>query len=146
MEEEISYIAKRYLKGKFSVEKSWRRLQIGPSAKIRRLRVAAAVASVIALSATGAIIYQQSTSHPAKEVQHPATRVVPPMEAVKVIDFEDAALPEVVSRIKEVYGVEISNLPENEGEYRLSLHYEGNVSDLVDAINDILGTQMVVKE
>lgn len=71
---------------------------------------------------------------------------ISPIQAVKIIDFECSSLPDVISEIKEVYGVEVVNLPENAEEYHLSLHYEGNAADLVATINDILGTQMIVKE
>ena len=59
MNEEITYIAKRYRKGKFSVDKGWKRLNIKPALKWNGLKIAAAVASVVVLSATAAIIYHQ---------------------------------------------------------------------------------------
>ena len=67
------------------------------------------------------------------------------MEPVKVVDFENAPLPVVVERIREVYGVEVDGLPENADDYVLSLHYEGTPVDLVDTINDLLSTEMTVK-
>ena len=68
------------------------------------------------------------------------------METVRVVDFENAPLPVVVERIREVYGVEVSGLPQDADDYVLSLHYEGTPVDLVDTINDILGTEMTVEE
>ena len=75
-----------------------------------------------------------------------ANKPVAPTEVVKVIDFENTALPVVISKIKEVYGVEVINVPENAETYYLSLHYEGNAVDLVLTINEILDTEMRVKE
>lgn len=49
-----------------------------------------------------------------------------------------------MERIKEVYGVEVSGLPENPEKYVLSLHYEGNVNALLESINEILGTNLKV--
>ena len=54
--------------------------------------------------------------------------------------------PVVVDRIREVYGVEVVNLPDNADNYRLSLHYEGNPMELVETINDILDINMTIKE
>ena len=52
----------------------------------------------------------------------------------------------MVDKIEEVYGVEVTGLPENAEEYRLSLHYEGNPVELVETINDILDIKMAIKE
>lgn len=147
MEEEVTYIAKRYRRGKFSADKGWKRLNIKPAFKWSGLKIAAAVASVVVLSATAAVIYHQyelkdTTDKTVNESVKPAASP----EAVKVIDFENTPLPTVISKIKEVYGVEVINVPDNAGEYHLSLHYEGNAVDLVATINDILETQMSVKE
>ena len=65
---------------------------------------------------------------------------------VRAIDFENAPLPKVVERIREVYGVEVTGLPENPEEYVLSLHYEGNVNTLLESINEILDTKLKVKK
>lgn len=146
-EKEINFIAKRYQDGKFSVDKGWKRLNIKPISRWKRIRIAASIACVIVLSATAAVIYHQYSM---KTEQAQSTKenieAISPIQAVKIIDFECSSLPDVISEIKEVYGVEVVNLPENAEEYHLSLHYEGNAADLVATINDILGTQMIVKE
>lgn len=144
MEKEISYVAKRYRRGKFATDKGWQRLGIAPSQRWRRMRVAAAIVSVIALSAVAAIFYHEYSLYeePIVERQMPET----PDGKVRAIDFEDAPLPDVVARISEVYGVEVTGVPDNAGDYRLSLHYEGNVAALIETINEILGTNMAVKE
>ena len=51
----------------------------------------------------------------------------------------------VVEKINETYNVKVTGLPESPEEYRLSLHYEGTASDLVETINEILGTELTVK-
>ena len=68
------------------------------------------------------------------------------MAEVKVIDFENAPLPEVVKKIESVYGVKVMGMPESPEHYELSLHYEGTPTDLISTINEILGTQMTVTE
>lgn len=145
-EKQIEFVAKHYRHGKFDAGKGWKRLGIAPSGWLRRIRVAAAVAGVVALTAVAAVIYNHYSIPQSPEQPQPVQVAVPTLEAVKVIDFDNAPLPTVIAEIREVYGVEIANVPANAEAYRLSLHYEGNVADLVDAINDILGTEMEVKQ
>lgn len=141
---DIDFIARRYRKGRFSAESGWRRLGIAPSFQLRRLRVAAAIAVTVILSATAAIIYNV---YRVDDVSQPAPiEAVSPMSEVRAIDFENATLYEVVKKIEAIYGVRIDNLPERPEEYRLSLHYEGTPAELIATINDILGTQMTVTE
>ncbi len=145
MKEDILYIARRYRKGKFSADRGWRRLGIAPSFRLRRLRVAASLGGLIILSATAAIIYRQySAPDELPAVVQPANSAG--AAEVKVIDFENTPLTEVVAKIREVYGVEIDGLPDDAAECRLSLHYEGTAADLVDTINEILDTHITVKE
>lgn len=143
---DIIFIAKHYRKGKFKVSHGWRRLGIAPAMRWRRIRIAAAVAGVVALTAAAAVVWRQLSEAPRADRQPVEEVAAPAMQAVKAIDFENAPLPTVVAKIKEVYGVDVANVPENAEEYRLSLHYEGNIADLVDVINDLLGTEMEVKQ
>lgn len=148
MNEDIEYIAKRYKKGKFSVEEGWKRLNIKPAFNWRTKIIAASVASVVVLTAAAAVIvYQhsinnQTTTNSTTE----KTIEIAPEQVVKVIDFENTPLPVVIAKIKDVYGVEIVNIPENAEDYNLSLHYEGNAIDLIATINEIFDTQMEVKK
>ena len=105
MNEEITYIAKRYRKGKFSVDKGWKRLNIKPALKWNGLKIAAAVASVVVLSATAAIIYHQyELKDTTDKIVNESVRPAASLETVKIIDFENTPLPTVISKIKEVYG------------------------------------------
>lgn len=148
MNEDIEYIAKRYKKGKFSVEEGWKRLNIKPAFNWRSKLIAASVASVVVLTAAAAVIvYQQySVNKATPDVTSENTVMIAPEQVVKVIDFENTPLPTVIDKIKDVYGVEIVNIPENAEDYNLSLHYEGNATDLIATINEILDTQMEVKK
>ncbi len=145
MKEEIAYIARRYQKGSFEVEKGWKRLDIAPSLKWKRMRAAAIIASAVVLSATAGLVIYQYNQPPQQETQQNIVKPISKKEVVKVIDFENTALPTVISKIKEVYGVEILNIPKNAEEYKISLHYKGNAVDLITTINDILDTQMTVE-
>lgn len=146
-QEEITYIAERYRKGRFSADKAWGRLGIAHVPVWRRLRVAAVIASVVALSAAAVIVYNlhtPSSTHDEMSVEkHEATSV---KTEIRVIDFENTPLPDVIAKIQETYGVEVTGIPDNAGEIHLSLHYEGNAVDLIATINEILDTHMKVKQ
>ena len=142
---DIDFIARRYRKGRFGVEAGWRRLGVAHVSRWKRYKVAAAVAATVVLSATAAQIFHEFRVVDMQ--QHTVeTPVVSPLAEVKVIDFENASLAEVVKKIEEVYDVRVENLPAKGEEYELSLHYEGTPTELIGAINDILGTQMTVTE
>lgn len=143
---EIQYIACRYRRGRFSVDKGWKRLGIAPSYIWRRYRVAAAVAGAIFLSATATLIYMQNTASDSSVVPDRVEQTMAPAYVSRVIDFDNTPLPVVLERIMEVYGVEIINVPDDADKYTLSLHYEGTALDLIETINDILGTQMTIEE
>ncbi len=145
-DKEIEFVATRYRRGAFNTDTAWRKLAITPVIWYkRRLRTVAAIAAVVVISATAAMLYRANipagTSRPA-----PATESVSVMAEVRVIDFENTPLPEVVAEIEKVYGVKVTNLPDNPGRFELSLHYEGTPGDLIGVINEILGTQMSVTE
>lgn len=144
---EIDYIARRYRKGRFSANAGWRRLNIAPSIKCRRFRVAAVVAATVIISATAAILYREYSINDASQQTMPVKTVtVSPLAEVKVIDFENAPLQEVINKIESVYSVKVENIPAHPDEYELSLHYEGTPADLISVINEILGTNMTVTE
>lgn len=146
--EEINFVARHYRQGRFNAARAWKR--VNPAPRVgwwRRYGVAAAVAAIILLSASAALIYNLSApiNEPATQGEMAAPEPSP-MEVVKVIDFEDTPLTTVVQRIEEVYGVAVTNLPDNADELRLSLHYEGDAADLIATINDILNTQLTAAE
>lgn len=142
---DINFIARHYKKGMFEVEPALRRIKGSRSAWWTRTRIAAACAVAAILTATAAIIVHNSyfSATEPLEMTEPS---VSSAETVRVIDFDEAPLTEVVQKITEVYGVEVTNLPANPDRYFLSLHYEGNAIDLVETINDILDTDMKVDE
>ena len=105
-DKEIGFVARHYREGLFSVKDGWRRLGIGMSVRMRRYRVAAAVSAVVVLSASAAIIYHEYRSESVPQ-QTETVKRVNPMAEVKVIDFENAPLPEVIGEIETVYGVRV---------------------------------------
>lgn len=144
-DKEVDFIARHYIRGKFSVDSAWRRLGIAPSFRLRRFRVAAAAAVAVILSATAAIIYREYRMDDAVRQTAPAI-TASPLAEVRVIDFENAPLPDVIREIESVYAVKVEDIPETPESYTLSLHYEGTPADLISVINDILETHMTVTE
>ena len=71
----------------------------------------------------------------------PATGV----DVSRKIEFTDAPLADVVKEIERVYEVHVVNVPEM-GDYRLTLSYEGTAKDLVETINELLGTSLGIGE
>lgn len=141
---DIRFIAKHYKKGLFAVEPALRRIRPAASRWWTRSRIAAACVGAVILTASATLfVHHKYFVNPPVEMQQPS---LPAAQIVRAIDFEDVPLPVVVAKIKEVYGVDVVNLPDNAEEYSLSLHYEGSASDLVDTINDILDTEMYIME
>lgn len=147
LHDNIDYIARRYRHGCFDTEKALRQIK-SPSSffNIRKWVAAACIAFVILgagafVLVRNGLLFERAT--PEVQSQGLPTET---LTVVKVIDFDDAALTDVVVSIKEVYGVEVGNLPDNASSLRLSLHYTGNVADLIETINEILGTELKIKE
>lgn len=142
---EIDFIARRYRKGRFVPDAGWHRLGITPVSIWKKYRIAAAVAATVLLSATATILYREYRMDDVPQQTIPV-EAVSPLAEVKIIDFENAPLPEVVKKIESVYGVKVEGVPASPEGYVLSLHYEGTPTDLISVINDILGTEMAVTE
>ena len=64
---------------------------------------------------------------------------------VRIIDFDDAPLSAVIEEINHVYGVEVTDMPADAAETRLTLHYEGDVVGLIETINETTGTELRLK-
>lgn len=141
----IDFVARHYREGSFAVEKALRSIRPVTVSWWTRGRIAAAVVVLLAVSATAAVMIGTSLSdkEPLPEVEY---QTVSATAVVRIIDFEEAPLTEVIKKINEVYGVEITDIPENAADFTLSLHYEGSATDLVETINNILGTEMTVKQ
>lgn len=147
MDKDLKFIARHYRKGMFAVEPALRRIKGGKSSWWTRTRIAAACAIAAILTATAAVfVHNEYVSDNVPTIEVAGQPAIPATEIVRVIDFEAAPLTEVVAKIREVYGVEVTGLPADPDQYRLSLHYEGSALDLVETINDILDTDMNVIE
>lgn len=147
----IDFVAKHYRKSRFKVRDGWRRLGIVSERRWLRPGKIAVGTAVVAIGATAAVFYHNysvevETRDTISTVQSVPVSVEAEQEmgltAVRIIDFEEAPLNKVIECIDEVYGVKVVGLPDDADNYRLSLHYEGTALDLVETINDILGTHL----
>ncbi|MDE7351213.1 MAG: hypothetical protein K2N25_09105 [Muribaculaceae bacterium] len=147
MEKNFKFIARHYRKGMFAVEPALRRIKGSRQSWWTRTRIAAACSIAAILTATAAIfVHHEYASNNVPAIEETGQTAIPAAEIVRIIDFEAAPLTEVVAKIRQVYGVEVTGLPANPDQYTLSLHYEGSALDLVETINDILDTDMKVTE
>ena len=142
---EIDFVVRHYRENCFRTDKGWGRLGIRGVSHYKKIRAAAAIVIGAVLTASAAILYREYWADGVR-VDNTPTEITNSLTIVKVIDFEDASLPIVINKIEEVYGVEVDNLPESPEDYTLSLHYEGTPTDLIQTINEILGTQITVNE
>ena len=144
----IEFVSRHYRRNAFNVAEGWKRLGI-KRFRWSAFKIAASVAAFIAVSATATILYVElkkpDTAVP-QQTEIVTNESVSPVKVVKVIDFDNTPLPEVLQKIEEVYGVRVMNLPDDAESIRLSLHYTGNVLELVDTINEILETELTVKQ
>ena len=131
----------------FKTEAALRRIKGTKTIWWTRTRIAAACTIAAILTATAAVfVHQRYLARPAAEPEQTQSSTIPATQTVRTIDFENAPLPTVVEKIREVYGVEVVDMPADAAEYSLSLHYTGSARDLIEAINDILDTDMKIQE
>lgn len=143
----IDYIAQHYRQGLFVEDEALRRIRPAVGGWWTRARVAAACVAVVVVSATAAVLVNNDFfADPSPVVEQAQSEAAVPEAVVRVIDFEATPLTVVVDKIKDVYGVEVDGLPENADDYSLSLHYEGSADDLIETINEILETDMTVRQ
>lgn len=144
----LDFVSRHYREDAFNASDGWKRLGI-KRFHWSAFKIAASVGALVAVSATAAILFGDFKKADSDIVTTPG---IEPIESesrtpiVRTIDFDDTPLPDVLKKISEVYSVSVVNLPEDAESFRLTLHYEGNAVDLIETINDILGTEMTVEK
>lgn len=147
IDKEIGFIAKHYKVGLFNADRAIRKIK----PKIRNVwswqRTAVAACIVVVLSATAALLIRNTYySEKPIEIENIQSPDMPLETITKVIDFDDTPLPIVIDQINLIYDVEIVNIPANAEDYMLSLHFEGNVIELIESINEILGINLEIEK
>lgn len=147
IEESIDFVGRNYRRDAFPEREVWRSLGVHRLGWWRRGRNIAAIAVGVTLTAAASVMIfnhtQQNQSQPVKTEQVTAPVSVDPLREVRRIDFEDASLPSVVAEIERIYGVKISG--GEDASIRVSLSYEGNVTELLETINSLFGTQLAIE-
>ena len=141
--EEIEFVARHYQRGLFNTRAALMRMGIRTGRRWSTWRIAASIAVVLAISVASALIIHRNIT---VGEQQPETSIAQtsPEVTVKVLDFEAAALPTVISEIQTTFGVKIGGAPSNAADLKLTLHYEGDIETLITTINEILGTELYV--
>lgn len=151
----LDFVLRHYRRGALSAKKAWQQLDI-PESKPhlldifagRRAAAAACVAAVLTASAImGYHLAENHDSSPA--VQQSSAAVVPPPvqseTAAPRLEFKNAPLSEVVKTIESTYGVHVDGLGDD-GNLRLTLSYQGSERQLVNTINELLGTELSLRQ
>ncbi|MDE6480547.1 MAG: hypothetical protein K2L45_09770 [Muribaculaceae bacterium] len=146
-DKDIDYIADYYSDDVFSPENGWRKFKYAIGLRRKRYGIAAAVAAVIAVSSTAAIISYENHRNDTNAVESVSEmKGMTDVEETRVLEFDHTKLTDVVETVEAEYSVEIGNIPVNADDYELTLRYEGTPSELIEAINEILGTHLTLFE
>lgn len=148
-ENSVNFVAGHYRRDAFIEGEAWRRLGIGSRGFFGLgRRAAAAVVIGVVLTASACIltfVVPQIASKPdSVESVAPVRQTVAAESGdVRRIEFTDARLTDVIAEIERLYGVTVTNIPE--GDYRLTLSYEGNADNLIETINRLLDINLAVE-
>ena len=146
LDKEIGFIARYYKEGLFNAEKALKKIGLKAGWVWTWPRIAAASCIIVVLGATAGLLIRNSYYSDTEIKMEAPVGTHSPIESVTMaIDFDDTPLPVVIEQINLTYHVEIGNIPANAEDYRLSLHYEGNVIELIESINEILGINLEVE-
>lgn len=146
-EKDIDFIADHYSDDVFSPETGWRKFRSTLGLRRKRYGIAAAVAAIITVTATAAIIsYENHRNEPDAVESVSDITSAQDIEETRVLAFDHTKLTDVVEIVETEYSVEIGNIPPNSDDYELTLRYEGTPSELIEAINEILGIQLTLSE
>lgn len=149
--ESLNFVTSHYREGAFRPDPDLFRTKRSFQQLLRRHGVAAAVvagiltvaACAVVLSLRDAEIHEQLIT-PAETEQSVEPTVENTADSVVKLEFTDAPLSEVVEEIEKSYNVTVENIPATD--LRLTLSYEGTATDLVDTINELLGTKLKISE
>lgn len=140
-DDNLKFVARYYRRGAFDVSRGLWRLGLRRAVWSGR-RVAAGMAAAAVLAAS-ALLYRASTPDVPQTPLHEQAPATPVVHKSCRMEFADMPVRDVAAEIEKAYGVHVQNLPAQD--YRLTLSYEGTAEDLVETINELLGTDMRVE-
>lgn len=143
----VSFVALHWRPGTFPQRQVLARIT-GRRFLFMSRRVAVAVVAVVAAGCAVAAFLWFSRAPQAPEPMPVApleqTVAPPPGQQVRRIELDDASMERIAAEVREVYGVELVNLPSDDS--RLTLSYEGTADDFVATVNDLLGSDIRIAE
>lgn len=147
-EEDVEFVTRYYDENAFKPTLMFKSPGILRSRRMWRTRWIAASVAFVTLTAAAIVIgYQQKHSEP-EQVPAQKVTVAPPVtdhsHDVVILEFEDAPISEVARVVEETYGVTLGNVPEDD--IHLTLRYEGNAYDFIEAVNEIINTNIEIVE
>lgn len=157
-DESLNFVARHFRRDAFSVDNGLRAVGLGgrrlfwlPASWPRSWRVAAASVAGVVLAATAAVtawvVADIPSAGPAPADSVPQVVEQPaPRPAVNRVEFSDESLATVVAEIERVYGVKVSGLDPQQESLRVTLSFSGTSGDLLEAINDLLGTKLTIEK
>ena len=146
IDEDLQNVVRHFKYGTLLPQSGWQRFKLTNKITTHRRRnIAASIAA--AVLAASASIYYYGNSENLKENQreieilHEHTPEISVDKSEKIY-FKDASLKEVVNEIERIYGVTITNVPQEDK--RITISYEGTASDVVETINDLMGINLTI--
>ncbi len=145
-EESIRFVTRHYREDTLLAPTGWQRFRLTHHISSFRRNAVAASIGLAVLAASASLYYFTVADHNTAQEENaviPITETtVAPENRIERIEFHDAPLKEVVAEIERVYGVTISNLPDSD--ISITISYEGTAADVVETINDLLGSSLTV--
>ena len=140
------FVVHHFKDGTLLPNEGWHRFKVTHHiSSFKRYAAAACVVSIVLAASASLYYYHDSKS--STETQNEC--LVPTEETkqttenkIEKIEFHNASIKEVVAEIEQVYDVQISNIPEED--IRVTISYEGTAQDVVETINELLNTNLVI--
>lgn len=150
---DLDFVARHYRRGALSAKEAWQQLDIHDRKPLllrifgsRRAAAAACVTAVLTASAIIGYHYAGSTSATTVVQTDAPVHQTPAVTASEPrLTFTDAPLSQVVATIERTYGVKVSGLGDD-GDRRVTLSYQGSAADLIHTINELMGTNLHIKQ
>lgn len=149
---DIDFVLRHYRRGALSAKQAWRQLDIpAPQPKWlgvfrgRRAAAAACVAAVLTASAFLGYRFVYGGRQAAAPTTAAPAAAPAGTQPQPRLEFTDVPLAEVVATVERTYGVTVSGLGADSN-LRLTLSYQGDADELLEAINQLLGTSLKVEK
>ena len=146
IDKKFEFVVSHFKDGTLLPNEGWHRFKLTHRISSFKRNVAAASVATIVLAASASLYYYyESKSNPETQNVHlNSTEEIKPSTENKIekIEFKNASLKDVVAEIEHVYNVNISNVPKED--IRVTIYYEGTAQDVVETINELLNTNLLI--